>query len=64
MRHFGIVAFLFCSLATAAEKVPEPLDGIHLTFQDALLDRMVGHWELAGTVMGRPVQNDFSAEWC
>ena len=63
MRHFGIVAFVFCSLATAAEKVPEPLDGIHRTFQDALLDRMVGHWELAGTVMGRPVQNDFSAEW-
>ena len=33
------------------------------TFQDALLDRLVGHWVLEGTIAGKKTTHDVSAEW-
>lgn len=32
-------------------------------FDDALLDKLVGKWDLAGQIGKRNVKNDFSAEW-
>jgi hypothetical protein len=32
-------------------------------FQDSLLDRMVGHWILKGTIAGRETTHDVDVEW-
>ena len=63
MRQLGILACLYCSIALGAETPPQPLDGVHRTVKDPLLDRMVGSWDLTGKVMGKPTRNQFSAEW-
>ncbi|MGA3286833.1 MAG: hypothetical protein ABSD46_05370 [Bacteroidota bacterium] len=33
------------------------------TFQDSLLDRMVGHWILKGTIAGKETTHDVDVEW-
>jgi len=33
------------------------------TFQDDLLDRLVGKWDATGTVHGRPSRQTFEADW-
>jgi hypothetical protein len=33
------------------------------TFQDPLLDSLVGHWALTGTIGGKPVTHDVLAGW-
>ncbi len=30
---------------------------------DPLLDKMVGHWTLSGTMVGRPATHDVDVEW-
>jgi hypothetical protein len=52
MKIFLLVIF-FC-LPAYAQKT---------TFQDSLLDHMVGHWILSGTIAGRETTHEISAEW-
>ena len=33
------------------------------TFQDALLDNMVGHWSLTGTLVGKPIRHTVDVQW-
>lgn len=38
-------------------------DGAGHPMQDRLLDKMVGHWTLAGTIAGRPAHHTVDAQW-
>jgi hypothetical protein len=40
-----------------------PASAQQSTFQDSLLDRMVGHWILTGTIAGRETTHDIAVEW-
>ncbi len=38
-------------------------DGAGHPMQDQLLDKMVGHWTLTGTIAGRPAHHTVDAQW-
>ena len=40
-----------------------PVSAQQPTFQDPLLDHLVGKWVLQGTIEGRETKHDISAEW-
>jgi Protein of unknown function (DUF1579) len=40
-----------------------PLDGAHRIFQDSLLDRLTGRWQMVGAVRTRPATYSLRAEW-
>jgi hypothetical protein len=44
------------------EKTRE-VDGEHRVFRDALLDKMIGRWEITGSMMGQPLRQRGEAEW-
>ena len=52
-----IVASLATVAGATAATLPPP------TFQDALLDRMIGTWVLRGTIAGRQTTHDIVCEW-
>jgi hypothetical protein len=49
--------------STTAFGGPPPLDGAGVTFEDPLLDHLVGTWAVSGTIVGRPVQHRVTADW-
>src|SRR5512146_1231027 len=40
-----------------------PANAQQTAFSDSLLDRMVGHWVLSGTIAGQQTTHDVVAEW-
>jgi hypothetical protein len=55
---------LLLLLATSfPQSKPEPLDGPHRPFHDALLDNLQGHWKVTGTVAGHPGDVELDAAW-
>jgi hypothetical protein len=38
-------------------------DGANAMFADPLLDKMVGHWTMTGTLLGRPANHTVDAQW-
>src|SRR5262252_3337504 len=44
-------------LTTAPAMAQQPM------LQDDLLDRLVGHWTLSGTIAGQETKHDVDAEW-
>jgi hypothetical protein len=60
----GSIARLTCSAVIAcATAYAQDLDGPQHTFNDALLDNMVGSWALSGTIAHRPAHHIINAEW-
>jgi hypothetical protein len=57
-----VIALLFSSECSSAGEVP-PVDGVGVPFEDALLDKMVGHWRLSGTVGGHSAVHTVEAKW-
>jgi hypothetical protein len=53
---------LFAATLAGQEQSP-PLDGPNVRFQDQLLDKLAGHWQLTGAIMGRPANHSVDAEW-
>jgi hypothetical protein len=41
----------------------EPLDGRHRTFDDELLENLVGEWKLTRQIRGRSVENTATVDW-
>ncbi len=41
----------------------QPIDGANAVLADPLLDKMVGHWAMNGTLMGRPTMHSVEAKW-
>jgi hypothetical protein len=41
----------------------QPIDGANAVLADPLLDKMVGHWTMNGTLMGRPTMHTVEAKW-
>src|SRR5260370_38297857 len=41
----------------------QPIDGANAVLADPLLDKMVGHWRMSGTLMGRPTMHTVEAKW-
>jgi hypothetical protein len=56
MIHKSALAFCVAVLAC-------PALAQQVTFRDPLLDHLVGHWVLAGTIGGKKTVHDVSAEW-
>ena len=56
-------AVVFALFSTAATAEPPPLDGPKAIFQDALLENMVGNWDLTGTAMKRPAHHTLEVKW-
>ena len=54
----AIIAFVLATTPAAAA-----LDGEGIPMNDPLLDKMVGHWTLSGTMVGRPATHDVDVEW-
>ena len=44
-------------------RAQEPLDGRHRTFNDELLENLVGEWKLTRQIRGRSVENTVTVEW-
>jgi len=42
---------------------PPPVDGQGRTFQDPLLDKMIGTWRMTGLVAGKPTDHMVTASW-
>jgi len=51
------------SLAFATAAAAAPIDGAGVTLNDPLLDKLVGHWSMTGTLAGRAVKHDVDAQW-
>ncbi len=45
------------------ESAAPVLDGPDAPLEDALLDQLVGHWQVTGTIAGRPADQTCDAEW-
>jgi hypothetical protein len=56
---YAAVVFLLAGVAVCQQ----PLDGPKRSFQDALLDRMVGNWKLTGRIAGQSAEHSVTAEW-
>lgn len=41
----------------------EPLDGRHRTFNDELLENLVGEWKLTRQIRGQSLENTVTVEW-
>jgi hypothetical protein len=54
---------LFCATTIAASGDALPVDGAGVPFNDSLLDKMVGHWTLKGTLVGRPATHSVDVQW-
>jgi hypothetical protein len=63
MTSRPLLALLLCALPLAAWADAPPVDGPNVSFQDPLLDRMVGHWTVSGTLLGKPVTQTVDAVW-
>lgn len=44
-------------------RAQEPLDGPHRTFNDELLENLVGEWKLTRQIRGRSLENTVTVEW-
>jgi hypothetical protein len=63
MRHWvpaGIVGLLVCAISLVR---PCGASAQEAALRDSLLDRMVGHWILRGTIEGQPTTHDVDADW-
>lgn len=65
MRMVNCIAFALLTTAGVAfaSDASPPLDGAGVIFDDPLLDHMIGHWTMTGTLAGRPVHHAVEAEW-
>jgi hypothetical protein len=61
----GGVLLVACAAVVPAHAQDDslPPDGPHRIFRDSLLDRMIGAWEMRGTVRGKPVEYRARADW-
>jgi hypothetical protein len=59
IRKIAIAALL----ALATPCTAAPADGIDAVLSDPLLDHLTGHWQLAGTVQGKPAMHTVDAQW-
>lgn len=62
VRSAGI-AVAFALLLVTAVPAQEPPDGRHRTFDDPLLDSLVGRWNLSREIRGRQERNTLDVEW-
>ena len=56
----GVAIALALVMAVPAQEAP---DGRHRTFDDALLDSLVGHWNVSREIRGRQERNTLDVEW-
>jgi hypothetical protein len=54
MKTILLISVILFSLPCVAQQT---------TFQDSLLDRMIGNWILQGTIAGRETTHDITVEW-
>ncbi len=65
MRTFRSALWLFASVVVLCSVVnaQEPLDGRHRTFNDDLLENMVGEWKITRRIRGQSLENTATVEW-
>lgn len=62
MAEVGWPVAVVLALVTAVPAQEAP-DGRHRTFEDPLLDSLVGHWTLSREIRGRQERNTLDVEW-
>lgn len=64
MRQLALVAvLLLLTVGPLPAEAPLPLDGPHRPMVDALLDNLVGAWNVRGSVQGEPAEQRLTAGW-
>jgi len=65
MRTFRSALWLFASVVVLCGVVnaQEPLDGRHRTFNDDLLENLVGEWKITRRIRGQSLENTATVEW-
>src|SRR5258708_15779446 len=58
-----LFAALLCAAPITAYADALPVDGAGVPFNDPLLDKMVGHWTLKGTLVGKPATHTVDVQW-
>ena len=58
----GLLVAFTTTTAIAHDDLPAA-DGPHKTFQDPLLDQLVGKWQMDGKVMGKPTRHAVEVKW-
>jgi Protein of unknown function (DUF1579) len=59
----GIFAATMLAVLLAAAPGRAALDGAGIAMSDPLLDKMVGHWTMTGTLLGHPATHDVDVDW-
>jgi hypothetical protein len=60
---FCVAALLTMFGTSAVAEDKPPIDGPGAVFADPLLEQMVGHWRMTGTLLGRPANHAIDVQW-
>lgn len=59
----ALFAFALAVMLCGVGAAQEPLDGRHRTFNDELLENLVGEWKLTRKIRGQAVENTVTVDW-
>ncbi len=63
VRSVAVLVLGACAQFPTTSREQAAADGPNQTFQDELIDRLVGEWNLTRTIRGKELENTLEAKW-